>query len=278
MMNRIYRRFRALLSLARNQAGKPEGVSAARLAERLRARYPWLRPEDPNALEHVRASVPCTSTWEREALVGLCAHWDLDLKHYLPGQRGHGGLAQISGPRGSVERLQSAWPEHRYRLEGMTEWMAAMYAHAAFPPAGSPGGPGETASAVDPSWAENVAAVAGHKVGMRQRPALDLPRLPPALDAERDRMLAQLRRFKIKSGLGVLLGALLLACGPDGVALPEPDTATDESETGACQPGTDGCPCAERPGKDPEGNPIVLYSCLYDTLTCVPETLTCEEL
>lgn len=186
----MIRRLRALLNLARGQKGTPEGQVAQEAADRIRKRRPELAAKvDDEVWE--RRRIPCSTPWESEALLQLARNLDLEHKTPLPDHQDHARYIWLSGGRAALDRAEELWPEHRYRLEGMTRWMASSYAAAAFPPLPPrPTFPDPHAQPPPeppgPTRAETDAATCGRRVGQRHRPSDDtlraLPPEPPVVD------------------------------------------------------------------------------------------------
>jgi hypothetical protein len=165
-----------LIGLARDQAGTPEGDTAARLAEAMKAKYGPEAVETPPEPDHAEALAYSTE-YERTLAVRIGAF--LGLKTMKRGYaradgKGTRWRSQVSleGPRDLVELGAELYTDYRKRLAELLDYVAAGYAFGAFPipPAERQAGDAK------PLTAAQLAAIrAGQAAGARDRYAPPIP-------------------------------------------------------------------------------------------------------
>lgn len=134
-MNAVQDKYFSLLRLAKDQAGKPEGETAADIANRMREKY-------GESLEHLTADdldlqtdgVRWTHNWERETLISI-AHWlGYEATKRRQGSRGPWRkVIYVTAPAAILEEWKEAFKAHRGRIERIQSMAICGYLMGAFP-------------------------------------------------------------------------------------------------------------------------------------------------
>lgn len=128
-------RYLALVALAEDQAGSPEGETAARLAAAMLERFPTLQvPEAPEARQ-----VIATRHGPDRVLLGRVAAF-LGLETFRVGRRRQDGKGtrwreglELRGAPELLELAAELYQAHRVHLDELLDWTAIGYAQGAFP-------------------------------------------------------------------------------------------------------------------------------------------------
>lgn len=165
----IRSRYAALRALAEDQAGTPEGDTAARLADRLLERCPDL---DATPVEIGSRTLAARHEFDSELLGSVAAF--LGLEAFRIGRRRADGKGtrwraalELRGPPVLLDLAADLYQAHRDRLDELLIWTARGYAAGAFPvePVAPPSG--REAAPLAPELAD--AAAAGLAAGGRHQ-------------------------------------------------------------------------------------------------------------
>lgn len=162
-------RYAALRALAEDQAGTPEGDTAARMAARLLERCPDLEVPEAEAASRTLAT---RHDFDRELLGHVAAF--LGLEAYRIGRRRPDGKGtrwreglELRGAPVLLDLAAELYQAHRERLDELLTWTARGYAAGAFPVEAPAPADGPPAAPLAPELAS--AAMAGLAAGDRHR-------------------------------------------------------------------------------------------------------------
>ena len=165
-----------LANLARDQAGTPEGDTAAQLAAAMKAKYGPEAVETPPEPDHAKA-LAYTTEYERQLAVRIANFLGITpMRRGYAREDGKGtrwrSQVSMEGPRDLVELGAKLYADYRKRLADVLDYMAAGYAHGAFPMP-----PRERKSTDGPELtAAQLAAIrAGQSAGWADRYAPPIP-------------------------------------------------------------------------------------------------------
>lgn len=165
-----------LISLARDQAGTPEGDTAATLAAAMKAKYGPEAVETPPEPDH-QLRVSYTTEYERTLAVRIGTFLGLRTMRYGYAREDGKGTrwrdqVSLEGPRDLVELGAGLYADYRKRLAEVLDYMAAGYAHGAFP---LPPSERKASDGPELTAAQLAAIRAGQAAGARDRYAPPIP-------------------------------------------------------------------------------------------------------